>query len=317
MTPPGQYTINFGDWGQQENGRPSVSSADRNAEGKTALDNRLYYISFGSGSSGNSCYVGTTKGGIIIDAGVNDGDIAEELRRNNIQMTHVKAILLTHDHTDHIKYVYKLLRTNRNIRLYCTNRVLLGILRKHSISRRIKEYHNPIFKEIPFKVLDFEITPFEVPHDGSDNVGFSITYNGKHFVLATDLGAITPRAEHYMSQANYLVIESNYDLRMLVYGKYPEYLKARIQTDMGHLDNTVTASFLHKIATPELEYIFLCHLSNDNNTPEIALNTVRKALEEKSLTVGDASYSVEDRKAQVHLSALPRLTSTPLYIFRT
>lgn len=276
----------------------------------------LYYCSFGSGSSGNSCYLGSAEGGIIVDAGVRAEDIERGLAANGIQMKHVKALLLTHDHSDHVKYAYALLRNNKHLKLFCTNRVLNGMLRKHAISKRIKEYHVPIFKEIPFKILNFEITAFEVPHDGSDNMGFSIEYGGQRFVVATDLGDVTERAAYYISGANYLMIESNYDLNMLRFGKYPEYLKARIMGCNGHLDNRRTAAFLSEIINPGLTHIFLCHLSKDNNTPQIALKTVREALEAKGLKVGDATESIEDRRADVQLAALPRFDMTRWFVFR-
>lgn len=153
----------------------SIFGTER-SQPKRDIPRPLYYCSFGSGSSGNSCYIGSAEGGIIIDAGLRAEDIEAGLAANGINMRHVKALLLTHDHSDHVKYAYALLRKNKHIKLFCTNRVLNGMLRKHSISRRIKEYHIPIFKEIPFKILDFEVTAFEVPHDGSDNMGFSIEY---------------------------------------------------------------------------------------------------------------------------------------------
>ncbi|MDE6399978.1 MAG: hypothetical protein K2L68_03855, partial [Muribaculaceae bacterium] len=185
-----------------------------------------------------------------------------------------------------------------------------------SISKRIKDYHNPIFKEIPFRLGELEITAFEVPHDGTDNMGFSIEYDNRHFVLATDLGAVTERAYHYMSRANYLVIEANYDLGMLKMGRYPEYLKARIQTEQGHLDNMQTAAFLKDIVSPRLSHVFLCHLSQDNNTPQKALSAVRSALEEAGKKIGNAMGSIEDRKADVQLMALPRFEPTRWFVFR-
>lgn len=279
-------------------------------------DRHLHYISFGSGSSGNCCYIGTNKGGIIIDAGVKADEVERILSANGVPMSMVKGLLLTHDHSDHVRYAYTLLRNHKHLRLYCTNRVLNGILRRHSISKRIKEYHNPIFKEIPFKVLGMEITAFEVPHDGSDNMGFSITFDNRNFVLATDLGAVHDRARYYMSRANYLVIEANYDLQMLRNGRYPEYLKARIQTDYGHMDNVATAAFLTEIINPDLKYVFLCHLSKDNNTPSKALKAVRDALEEKGIVVGHASETILDRKADVQLMALPRFDPTRWFVFR-
>lgn len=279
-------------------------------------DGLLYYISFGSGSSGNSCYVGTSKGGVIIDAGIRADDIEARVRANGIDMKKIYGVLLTHDHSDHVKYAYNLVRNNKHMKVYCTNRVLNGILRRHDISKRIKDYHFAIFKEIPFKVGELEITAFEVPHDGSDNMGFSLSFQERNFVLATDMGEIVPRAYHYISQADYLVIESNYDLRMLLNGRYPEFLKARIQTNSGHMDNDATAAFIKEIYSQRLKHIFLCHLSKDNNTPEKALEKVRAALEESGVKVGDGMETLTDREADVQLTALPRFDSTRLFVFR-
>ncbi|MDE6291713.1 MAG: MBL fold metallo-hydrolase, partial [Muribaculaceae bacterium] len=251
-----------------------------------------------------------------VDVGIRAEELERGLEANGVSMKHVKGVLLTHDHSDHVKYVYALLRNHRHLKLFCTNRVLNGILRKHSISKRIKEYHIPIFKEIPFKMLDFEITAFDVPHDGSDNMGFSIEFDGRRFVIATDLGEVTDRARHYMSQATYLMIESNYDAYMLRMGRYPEYLKARIASGSGHLDNRQTAAFISEIINPGLKQIFLCHLSKDNNTPQIALRAVREVLEAKGLNVGNAMETIEDRKADVQLAALPRFDMTRWFVFR-
>ncbi len=281
-----------------------------------AANRLLYYVSMGSGSSGNCCYVGTRKGGILIDAGVRPEKVEEFLKSHHIGMNQVKAILLTHDHTDHVKYAYSIARTYKHIRIFCTNRVIGGILRRTSISKRIREYHHAIFKEIPFKIADFEITAFEVSHDSSDSMGFSIEFDGRHFVLATDMGEVQPRARHYISQANYLVIEANYDLEMLRFGRYPAYLKARIQTAIGHMDNVATGAILAEVAHPGLKYIFLCHLSQDNNTPEKALTAVRAALEGVGLQVGTGQETLQDREADVQLSVLPRYDATRLYVFR-
>lgn len=289
----------------QEKEKPSVSS-----------DGLLYYISFGSGSSGNSCYLGTKNGGIIIDAGIRADEIESKIKANGIDIKKISGILLTHDHSDHVRYVYTLVRNNRHMKVFCTNRVLNALLRRHDISKRIKDYHQAIFKEIPFKVGEFEITAFEVPHDGQDNMGFSVNYMERHFVLATDMGQVVPRARHYISNADYLVIESNYDLKMLLNGRYPEFLKARIQTTMGHMDNDHTASFLKEIYSPRLKHIFLCHLSKDNNTPEKALEKVRASLEEAGAKVGEGMETLADRQADVQLVALPRYDATRLYVFR-
>lgn len=279
-------------------------------------ERNLNFISLGSGSSGNCCYIGNSRGGILVDAGVKTENVVKMLSSYGISMSSVKAMLLTHDHSDHVRYSYNIVRNYKHIRIFCTNRVLNGLLRRHSISRRIKEYHNAIFKEIPFKVLDFEITAFDVPHDGSDNMGFSIEFDSRRFVLATDLGAVTERAYYYMSRANYLVIEANYDRQMLLNGRYPEYLKARIQTDNGHMNNEHTARFLQDIYNKNLKYVFLCHLSQDNNTPVKALKAVRSGLEKAGAVVGNAEETILDRKADVQLMALPRFEASRWFVFR-
>lgn len=308
----------FGDIVASEASKPEGSEKEHAVSAPlTTADGlgRLRFISFGSGSSGNSCFIGTDEGGIVVDAGIRADIIEDALRRNGIGMRHIKGLLLTHDHSDHVRYSYNLLRNNRHLSLYCTPRVLNGLLRRHSISRRIKEYHTPIFKEIPFKVAGLEITAFEVPHDGSDNMGFSIDTGRERFVLATDLGIVADRARHYMAEANYLVIESNYDDTMLRVGNYPEYLKARIRAINGHLDNRDTAAFLAEIVNPRLRHIFLCHLSKDNNTPAKALEETRKALERRGLKVGAGDNTLADRASDIQLTALPRYEATRMYVF--
>lgn len=315
-----QPSIDFENWDfksatQSEPARNDALSEQSGVE-CGVNDNPIFYMSFGSGSSGNSCYVGTRKEGIIVDAGVRSDYIITQLRANGVSMDKVKAVCLTHDHADHIRYTYNLMRKYKHLRVFCTNRVLHGILRKHNISKRIKDYHVAVFKEIPFKIGDFELTAFDVPHDGEDNVGYSINIDGRKFVIATDLGKVTERAYHYMSEAAYLMIEANYDAEMLRKGTYPEYLKSRIKADNGHLDNKDTAEFLRNVATKRMQYIFLCHLSKDNNTPEIAVEEVRNALVQAGLTVGYATESIEDRKADVQLMPLPRLEATRWFVFR-
>lgn len=273
---------------------------------------KLNFISFGSGSSGNCAYIGDTSGGLLIDAGVEADKIVDELRRYGIKMDHIRGILLTHDHSDHVRYVYPLVRKRPHIGVYCTPRVLNGMLRRHNISNRIKDYHRPIYKEHPFKVGNFEITAFEVLHDGTDNAGFFITRGRHALAVATDLGCVSERADYYMRRANHLMIEANYDSAMLAAGTYPEYLKARIRSDNGHLDNAVTAEYLARVYTPALRNIFLCHLSRDNNRPEIALNAVETALAAIGVRVGNGSNTPYDRSAPLQLMALPRFDSTGL-----
>ena len=149
------------------------------------------------------------------------------------------------------------------------------------------------------------IESFEVPHVGTDNVGYCNEIDGKVFSFLTDLGEITPTAAHYICKANYLILEANYDDEMLRMGTYPQYLKERITGRTGHMSNFDTAEFLAENFTEHLQYIWLCHLSKDNNHPELAYKTVEWKLREKGIIVGK----------DVQLCALKRTTPSELYEF--
>lgn len=318
IMPKSDFTVNW---------RPGHTTTDTTESGSLlpievdTLDLTVHdiisFMSFGSGSSGNCSYIGDNDGGFLIDAGIDPGFIRDALHTNGLNFDKIKGICLTHDHSDHVRYVYSLVRKHPHIGVYCTPKTLSGILRRHNISRRIKDYHRPIYKEFAFRIGNFEITAFEVSHDGSDNSGFFITHGQHTFAIATDLGCITDRVDYYMRQANYIMIESNYDITMLQNGPYPMHLKARIEADNGHLDNVVTGRFLSSILSPRLTHIFLCHLSQDNNTPETALTTVKQALKAAGADrIGDGAGSIEARSCPIQLVALPRFEASPLYNLR-
>lgn len=291
----------------------------------------LCFISFGSGSSGNCAYLGTPRGGILIDAGIREpvkyhrkkknperqdaltlDQAFAELQRNGIPSSMVKGILLTHAHQDHMRCLYPAVSAC-HCSVYCTMGVMGQMLQRCRISSRIRDHHVPIFKEIPFRILDMEITAFETSHDVK-SVGFSIEYEGERFVVATDMGIITERAAHYMSRANYLMIECNYDYNMLTTGHYSPMLKDRVMGDKGHLDNVMAARFVADNYHDGLHYVFLCHLSKDNNTEELALTAMRQALEERGLSVGDGSFDVSQRERDVQIYALPRYISSSWFV---
>lgn len=291
----------------------------------------LCFISFASGSSGNCAYVGTPSGGILIDAGIREpvkyhrkkknperqdvptlDQAIDVLERNGVRPEMIKGVLLTHAHQDHMRCLYAAV-SRCKCSVYCTIGVMDQMLKRVRISRRISDHHVKIFKEIPFRVLDMEITAFETSHDVK-SVGFSIEYEGERFVVATDTGIITERAAHYISGANHLMIESNYDLEMLKNGHYSQMLKDRVMGEKGHLDNAVAAQFVADHYHKGLRFVFLCHLSQDNNTEEIALNTMRTALESRGLSVGDGSNAASQIGRDVQLCVLPRYNASSFYI---
>lgn len=306
--------IDFGDDLIDEPSRGEPAD-DAPARQRAVGDRHLCFISLGSGSSGNCAFVGTTAEGLLIDAGVDAKTVFGRLARNGVPPEAVKGIVLTHDHNDHVRYVYTMVRAHRHLRVYCTLRLLNGLLRRHNISNRVKDYHVPIFKEIPFSLAGLTVTAFETSHDGTDNMGFDLDTGERHFVVATDMGVVTERALHYMSRANYLMVESNYDREMLLTGSYPEMLKHRVMSERGHMDNAATAAFLSRHYHPGLTHVMLCHLSNDNNRPDIALGAARAALERRGLTVGDASNAPDQRLRDVQLIALPRYEASPWIVF--
>lgn len=245
-----------------------------------ARPERLRFISFGSGSGGNCSYIGTHTCGLLLDAGIESSKVEEALATNAINPDSIAGILLTHDHCDHVRYVYALIRRHRKWQIYATPRTVTGLLRRHNISRRINDFHKAIYKEIPFDVGLFRITAFETSHDGTDNVGYYIEGGGTSFVLATDTGYITDRADYYIRRAEHLMIEADYDADMLRRGPYPEHLKARIASTIGHMDNADTAHYLASVVSAGLlRSVFLCHLSHINNSPDIAMKTIGEALE--------------------------------------
>ncbi|MDD4032184.1 MAG: MBL fold metallo-hydrolase [Bacteroidales bacterium] len=260
------------------------------------------FFSLASGSSGNCYYLGNEEYGILIDAGIGPRTIKKRLRDKGVRMEQIMGLLITHDHTDHIKYA-GVLGEKCGIPVFSTETIHNGMARNICMAEKIEASRRILTKETPFCLRDFCITAFEVPHDGSDNVGYYITWGTESFAIATDLGHIPSGVAHYMKQANYIVIEANYDAEMLRSGPYPAYLKTRITQERGHLCNDETAGFLSSIYHPGLTHIFLCHLSHENNHPELAYKTVAIKLQQNGISVGN----------HLTLVSLPRTSVSDVY----
>lgn len=265
---------------------------------------KIKFICLASGSSGNCYYLGTDTYGILIDAGIATRTIKKSLKEAGIGMEMIRAVFITHDHADHIKGVGGL-GEKLHIPIYSTAKIHQGINKSYCMTEKLHTSARILEKEQPMQLADFCIESFEVPHDGTDNVGYCIEIDGKVFSFLTDLGEITPTAATYIRKANYLVIESNYDDEMLRMGTYPQYLKERIASHNGHMSNLDTATFLADNYEEHLRYIWLCHLSKDNNHPELAYKTIELKLREKGIIVGK----------DVELCALKRTTPSELYEF--
>ena len=168
---------------------------------------KVKFISLASGSSGNCYYIGTEKYGILIDAGIAVRTIKKGLKEAGISMEMIRAVFVTHDHADHIKAVGGL-GEKQNIPIYTTARIHEGINRSYCMTEKLYSSVRYLEKQQPMQLEDFHIESFEVPHDGTDNVGYCIEIGGKVFAFLTDLGEITPTAAEYIRKANYLILEA-------------------------------------------------------------------------------------------------------------
>lgn len=265
---------------------------------------KLNFMSLASGSSGNCYYLGTDTYGILIDAGIGVRTIRKRLKDVGITMDNIVAVFVTHDHADHIKSV-GVLGENLFLPIYATARTHVGINKNYCMTQKLSVSAKMLEKYQPMQLRDFTIESFDVPHDGTDNVGYCIRAGEKTFCFITDLGEITPTVEKYILRADYLVIEANYDEEMLKTGPYPPVLKARIASSTGHMSNADTAEFLATHWQPHLHNIWLCHLSKDNNRPDLAYKTVQLRLQQAGIIVG----------RDVELCSLNRSAPSELYAF--
>lgn len=257
----------------------------------------LKFISFGSGSSGNCYYLYTETEALMIDIGIGTRSLKKHFSDYGLNLSSISAILITHDHADHVKSVGSL-SSELFLPVYSTAAVHHGIEENYCVRKKIKPgYERYIEAGEVFNVGSFEITTFRVPHDSSDNIGYQVRYNDITFCLMTDIGRVTDEMKPFITNANYLVIEANYELERLQHGPYPQYLKDRIVSGNGHLSNIKCAEAIAENASPELKHVWLAHLSEENNHPELARKTVEMKLREYGIIAGkDFKLEVLKRK---------------------
>lgn len=246
----------------------------------------IKFISFGSGSSGNCYYLFTETDGLLIDTGVGLRNLKKRFKDYGLTLSSVHNILITHDHADHSKSSGSISH-EFNLPVFATQLVHKGIEKNYCVRRKIDAtLKNIIEKGTTYNIGEFKVTPFDVPHDSTDNVGYFIQAGSTTFCLVTDVGHVTEEIRGYISKANYLVIEANHDEDMLKRGSYPEYLKRRIMGPTGHLSNRNCALTLAACITPQLHHVWLCHLSEENNHPELARKTIETVLSEHGVSSG-------------------------------
>ena len=245
----------------------------------------MKFISFGSGSSGNCYYLSTGTDALLVDVGVGIRALKHHFSNYGISLSSIHNILITHDHADHVKSVGSI-SSQYNLPVYATRAVQTAIFNIRFIKKKLDEpFIRYIEKGITTEIGEFQVTPFNVPHDSYDNVGYVIRNNGITLSIITDCGHITEEMPSIISGSNYLIIEANHDLDMLKNGPYPPYLQKRISGPYGHLSNDSCAEALADNYSKNLRHIWLCHLSEKNNTPDKARLTVENALRERGISV--------------------------------
>ena len=257
----------------------------------------LKFCSLYSGSSGNSLYVEAENTKLLIDAGESSKKIENALNGLNVDIHDIDGILVTHEHSDHIKGLGTLAK-KFNIPVYANQETWEAM---PEIAEKVQPSKQNKF--IPYKkfdIGDFKILPFQIPHDAANPCGFNLFYGNQKISIATDLGHIDAKLIKYLEESRFILLEANYDPNILKYSKYPYSLKQRIAGPNGHLSNEMAGKTISYLMKSGLSKVLLGHLSKENNFPELAYQTVIDELcnnnfDENQLSISVASRSTPSR----------------------
>ncbi|MCF7886182.1 MAG: MBL fold metallo-hydrolase [Candidatus Marinimicrobia bacterium] len=244
----------------------------------------MYFCNLGSGSKGNSTFVQSNGSGILIDQGFSGKNLIERLSLVDINPKQIQAIVITHEHSDHIKGAGILAR-RLDIPVFITPDTARDLKAGFFKNVDLKHYNSGD----QFQIDDLTLKAFHIPHDANDPVGIICSSGEKKIALATDIGDIRNAVTHFLQDLDLLLLESNHDREMLENGPYPLYLQQRIKSRVGHLSNAQSLQFLSRIKTQNtgLKHLVLGHLSEKNNT----VDKVRE-LFEKDADQNSANYKI-------------------------
>ena len=237
----------------------------------------------GSGSGGNCTVVASSRTQILVDAGFSCRETLRRMRLAGLDPEATDAILITHEHTDHVAGIERLARVLK-VPVYMTAGTREGWQRylRDQVGTRTKVTRIESFPPgVGFTVGDIQVLPFTIPHDAADPVGFTLGIEGVKAALVTDLGCVPANVVEHLRGCDVLMIESNHDLEMLRVGPYPWPVKQRVLSRVGHLSNEALAEFLRQHYDGSATYLILAHLSEQNNHPEIARRAAEQGLGER------------------------------------
>ena len=246
----------------------------------------LKFCSLYSGSSGNSSLVQSKNINILIDAGVSGKKIVDALASINIAAENISAILVTHEHSDHVQSIATLSK-KYNIPVYANKKTWDAMKDKKDkiLNENICYFNN----NKPFTLSDITILPFDIPHDAANPCGFTISDSDSKVSIATDIGHMTTSILDNIKNSDFLLLEANYEPDVLKCSSYPFHLKERIASPIGHLSNIEAGKTINYLADFGVKNIMLGHLSKENNFPELAYKSVLEQIENKELTLNVAS----------------------------
>ncbi len=238
--------------------------------------------SLSSGSSGNCAFVGNESGGLLVDCGISGKEILCGLNNIGICSSSVKAVLVTHEHSDHIRSVGVISRklgipVYANINTWNNMESIIGTIKTDNIRCFA------VGEEL--EIGGIGIKAYSTPHDAVDPVGFCFYYGNRKISIATDLGYFSDNVRENVSGSDMVMLESNHDVEMLMVGRYPYFLKRRILSDSGHLSNEAAGNAVYELLQTGVREVLLAHLSKENNFPELAYETVKGILEKNKVKI--------------------------------
>ena len=265
--------------------KPTGTAVDSDIQGVKMTDNiaseqfqvkpdyNLGVCILASGSKGNAVFISSGDTSLLIDAGLSGIEIERRLKSRGLDPKNLDAILVSHEHSDHIQGVGVLSRRYK-LPVYINSKT-----RKAAVSQLGNLYDSKNFEcGSTFTINDLSIHPFSISHDAKDPCGFTVNQNGTKIGIATDLGIATSMVKAHLKGCTLLILEANHDEKMLINGPYPWPVKQRVKSRIGHLSNEESKALLNELQHDGLKHVMLAHISETNNTPQKAFNEVGQAL---------------------------------------